>query len=64
MPVKTFRPVTPTRRFQSVVDGLDTPHRAQVLEGVRDIIGPARALVEGDAPARDLMLRSMCGRAR
>jgi hypothetical protein len=52
------------RRFQSVVDGLDTPVRAQVLEGVRDIIGPARALVEGDAPARDLMLRSMCGRAR
>jgi hypothetical protein len=50
------------RRFQSVVEGLDTKVRAQVLEGVRDIIGPARALVEGDAPARDLVLRSMCGR--
>jgi hypothetical protein len=51
------------RRFQSELASLDAASQAHALEAVRDVIGPARIYVDGDAQARDMVLRSLCGPA-
>ena len=48
------------RRFEAALSNMDAAGRAQALDVARDVIGPVRAYLEGDAVMRELLRQSMC----
>ena len=48
------------RRFDTALSAFDTADRALALGVARDVVGPARAYVAGDAAMRERLGRSLC----